>query len=529
MINNISGPNSAMQASMAPALEKKENELLPGTVDSITICDSKTLSEAASKAVEAAAAGASEASQQKSGRWEKIKKSAVETAKAGDDMLDNNPVIRAGLHISEQLIKSIKAFPKFIYPSFSGMTAEEAHFTLGVLDKIPLKDVNSITRLEMLPTIKNASGLAYRNPALPLIQLSREQMNISPEWFNEVVIHETAHTKDYSTALFGLFRHESSVNKMWGQPPYISNYAKTNHWEDFAESYANFYVRPEKLKAECPEKYARIAEMEKLGTFDKLIDQKAFRETGKFIGEKIGDIPYLRSGLSILSFTLGFLQIARGIGEMENASRTGDLKKKMDATMDIASGACFASRLFCVPGLAIDGAKRALDRAIDKSEITAAQANAVVQHTVGFIGGPIAALGHWIKCRFSKKAAEQDALQKAKEAAAAKPDSAKDCEKEINVGTLAKATTVAIGGAAGSLAGGIIGPYAGLMAGFSLAGPIGGTIGLVAGALIGTYALNRAGGEIGSKIGELIVMAQERHHEREGKHKSAETAPNDIK
>ncbi|MHC9543569.1 MAG: hypothetical protein AB9903_29005 [Vulcanimicrobiota bacterium] len=528
MIHNISGPIGAVPHSMAPVPEKDGKDQLPDSVETITICDSKTLSEAASKACNGRE-GASEASPGLFGGWEKIKNQTLQAAKAGDDILDNHPIIKASLNNAEQLIKSLKAFPKFIYPSFSGMTSEEAHFVLGVLDKIPLKDLNSITRLEMLPAIKNASGLAYQNPALPLIQLSREQMNISPKWFEEVVIHETGHTKDYSTALFGIFKHESSTNNLWGSPPYISNYAKTNHWEDFAESYANYHVRPEQLKAECPEKYARIEEMEKLGTFDKLIDQKAFRETGKYIGEKLGDIPYLRSGVSILSFALGFLQIARGVGEWEKASQTGDLQKKMDGTMDIAAGTCFASRLFCIPGLAIDGAKKALDRAIEQSEITAAQANAVVQNTVGVIGGPIAALGHWIKSKFSKKSQEQAAAQNSQAAAPAKQGAGSDCEKEINIGTLARAVSVAIGGAAGSLAGGVIGPYMGLMAGFSVAGPLGGTVGLVAGALIGVYALNRVGGELGSKVGDLIVTAQEKHHEKEGKHKTPETTASDIK
>ncbi len=528
MIHNISGPNSAIPPAVSSTPFKREESLLQGTEDAVNICDSKTLSEAASRAVDGKEA-AGDTSDVSSGRWKRIKNSAVKTAKAGDDFLDRHPLVRASFHNAEQLIKSIKAFPKFIYPSFSGMTPDEAHFVLGVLDKIPLKDVNSITRLEMLPTIKNASGLAYRNPAVPLIQLSREQMNVSPKWFEEVVIHETGHTKDYSTALFGIFRHESSTSNIWGQPPHISNYAKTNHWEDFAESYANYHVNPDKLKAECPDKYARISEMEKLGTFDKLVDQKAFRETGKYIGEKLGDLPFLRSGISILSFALGFLQIVRGVGEWENAARTGDLKKKMDATMDIAAGTCFASKLFCVPGLAIDGAKQALDRAIDDNEITAAQANAVVQNTVGFIGGPIAALGHWIKSKFSKKAQEQAATQKPQDTSPLKQRAMTEQEKEINLGTLAKAASVAIGGATGSLTGGIIGPYMGLLAGFSVAGPLGGAVGLVAGAMVGVYTLNRAGGQLGSMVGDLIVMAQERHHEKEGKHNSSAPVPDDIK
>ncbi|MDQ7824311.1 MAG: hypothetical protein RDV48_16030 [Candidatus Eremiobacteraeota bacterium] len=466
--------------------------------DSILICDGKALGEAAGQAGTAVSTAAPT-------RLQRLGTAISEKAHSHAEFLDEHKVLNDSLATMETIAKGIKAFPKFIYPSFYKMTSQEAGFVMNTLDKLPLKDVNSVTRMEILPDLQDAAGLAYRSPADPLIQLSRSQMDLSPHWAETVTIHETGHTKDYGTALFGLFGHESSKSPLWGKPPYISDYAKTNHWEDFAETYANYHLHPETLKEQCPEKYARMEELEKLGTFDKLIDQKAFRETGKYIGQKLGGIPYLRTGVSLLSYMIGFMQIIKGVGELEQAHKSGDVQKKMDGTLNIAAGACFASKLFCVAGLAVDGAKQALDRAITKGEITAEQGNAVVQSTVGAIGGPLAAIGNWIREKIFHHAPHQG------EAPQQKPPQE---GKDITIGTLAKAASIGIGGAAGSLAGGIVGPYLGVMAGFSVGGPLGGVIGLLAGTMVGVYTGNRAGGDIGGLIGDLMVS-----------HKAAREAP----
>lgn len=483
MIRDVSNQFEVMSAkSKAPADAKKPEE----PQDPVIICSSDTLSRSSEEAKAIYPEDIPQTS--------KLSRFLGDAqGKAGDmaDFLDDHITLGGIKRATEQTLKGIKAFPKFIYPSVYKMTSQEVEFTMGVLDKLPLKDVNSVKGIEMLPSIPDASGLAYRNPAVPYIQLSRAEANLSKAWAEEVTIHEVGHTKDYSTALFGMFRHESSTNEIWGKPPYISNYAKTNHWEDFAESYANYHLNPDKLKADCPEKFKRMQEMEKLGAFEKIIDRQAFRETGEYIGKQLAKVPYLTTGLNVLSYLVGFLQVAHGVGELTQARDTGDLKKKMDGTLDIAAGACFATKIFCVPGLALDGAKQALDRAIDKGEITAAQGNAVVQNTVGVIGGPIAGIAHWVKSKFVKHQAQQKPPQQ-------------QPQPEVTLGSLFKAGSIAIGGAAGTLAGGMIGPYMGVVAGFSVAGPLGGAIGLLAGALVGIYAGNKAGGELGSLIGDIV-------------------------
>lgn len=427
-----------------------------------------------------------------------LKKIAYEKAGGAADYLDDHATLRGAIGITEKVAKGLNVFPKFIYPTIKNMSSQEGQFVYQVLDTLPLRDVNSVKRVEMLAELPNASGMAYRNPAVPYIQLSRQQMNLSAEWAKTVNIHEVGHTKDYATAWFGLFGHESKNDAIWGQGPFISDYAKTNHWEDFAESYVNYHLNPEKLKQQCPEKFARIQELEKQGFFDSLIDRKSFRETGKYIGGLFDKAPFIRSGLNLFSYLIGFVQVAKGIGELGQAEASGSLRKEMNGNLDIAAGTCFATRLMCIPGMALDGAKQSLNRAIDKGEITELQAYTLVQSTIGVITGPLALAIRWIETKILRKKLPPAGGPQNQQV---QQNPGTPRQEEITVGGLAKAASIAIGGGTGSVLGGMLGPYFGLQAGFNLAGPLGGALGLVAGCLVGIYAGNKVGGELGSLAG----------------------------
>ncbi|MDQ7825332.1 MAG: hypothetical protein RDV48_21200 [Candidatus Eremiobacteraeota bacterium] len=421
------------------------------------------------------------------------------------EYLDDHVALKGALDGASTVMKGLKAFPKFIYPVFRGMTVDEAGLVLDALDSLPLKDVNSVKRIVMVPEMTSASGFAFAVPPDPFIHLARNQtVAIDPTWARTVAIHEVGHTKDFSTGPFGLMPAESMTGSLWGKPPYISDYAKTHRVEDFAESYATYHMNPSALKEQCPAKYERIRQLEELGPLDRLIDQPAFRDTGKFLGKAFGAVPYLRTGLSLLSFLTGFVQLIKGIGELRQASKSGDAQKKMEGTLDVAAGSCFASKLFCVPGLALDGAKQALVRAINEGDVTAAEANAAVQSTVGALGGPLAAIGNWIRTRiFGKKLpapAPQASNTGAPQGGQHKPD-----EKPAGLRGSLKAACIGAGGAAGTLTGGLVGPYLGLLAGYNAAGPVGGAIGLFTGCLMGVYAGNKAGGDLGCLAGGMVT------------------------
>jgi hypothetical protein len=92
-----------------------------------------------------------------------------------------------------------------------------------------------------------------------------------------------------------------------------------------------------------------MQELEKNGFFEGLIDNKAFRETGKLMGEIMEQLPYLQNGLALISFVGGLAQAYKGLGEMRRAEKTGDKKLKMNATMNFAAGSCFASNSSVFP------------------------------------------------------------------------------------------------------------------------------------------------------------------------------------
>ncbi len=329
--------------------------------------------------------------------------SVYESAEKTSEYLDNSPKTHDALNSALQFFKTIRAFPRFIYPSLIGMNSHEREVIMSVLDGLPLKDVGGVKSITIANSLPGGSGAAGPVPFSPFVLLSRESVGNNVEWLKEVVTHEIGHTKDYETGLFGLPKLFSESSKEpWGKAPYITSYAETGpgwypaEWDDFAESFAYYHRHPEELKAKCPEKFERMQELEKNGFFEGLIDNKAFRETGKLMGEIMEQLPYLQNGLALISFVGGLAQAFKGLGEMRRAEKTGDKRLKMNATMNFAAGSCFASKLFCIPGMAIEGAKAELNRSIDKKEITADQANAVVQATVGVIAGPVGQAVNWV-------------------------------------------------------------------------------------------------------------------------------------
>jgi len=351
-----------------------------------------------------------EVSQQEISKLEKMKEAMIKGkdnliagAEKTSEYLDKSPVLSGTLDTTLQFFKTLKSFPKFIYPSLINMTGDEREMVLSVLDDLPLKQATAVKSITMVNSLPGGSGGAGPVPFSPFVLLSRDSLSGNIEWAKEVVTHEIGHTVDYDTGLYGLPKLFSESSKApWGEPPYITSYAEKGpgwypaEWDDFAESFAYYHRNPEELKTKCPEKFERMAEMEKNGFFQGLIDKEAFRETGKFMGSIMEKVPYLQNGLSMITFVAGLVQAYKGLGELRRSEKTGDPKLKMNAIMNFAAGSCFASKLFCIVGMGIEGAKSELNRAIEKKQITAEEANAVVQATVGVIAGPVGNAINWV-------------------------------------------------------------------------------------------------------------------------------------
>ncbi|MEW6281742.1 MAG: hypothetical protein AB1758_24245, partial [Candidatus Eremiobacterota bacterium] len=297
----------------------------------------------------------------------KVKDAFLDGVRASADYLDRHPLVNAAVQDAFAVSRVMHAFPKFVYPTITGATPAERAFILDTLDSLPLQDVNSVKSLTVVPDIPDASGLAFRHTVTNAIQLNREQISISPEWFREVLIHEVGHTKDYASAWFqhaGLGNHSDSAP--WGQGPYVTDYAGKNHYEDYAESYSHYHVEPERLKENAPEKYRIIQEHEQPSLMDRLIDRPEFRETGKWLGEHMAPNQGIRTGIEVFYWATGAVQLLYGWDLLRQASETDDPQKHMSGVLNVASGALFATQLLSVGGLMVQGANRALHHGISR-------------------------------------------------------------------------------------------------------------------------------------------------------------------
>ena len=442
---------------------------------------------------------------------------------------------------------SIDAFPGFIYPAVTGATAEQAEFTYKVLDKLPLKDVSSVSNIEWVPELfmsadktAHASGVAY-SALSPYIKIAEDECGDLGKWAEKVIIHETGHTRDYSEGFLSNIARETDTNPIWGAGNRVTEYAKTNPREDFAESYQYFYTEGDKLQEIAPEKYDRITEMEQPdGTLEAIVEnQDAFRETGKWIGQKLSEHPYLKTGLDTASYVItGIGAVVDGV-RLAHGVKEDDEAKQMAGNLGLTATAVSLAGA-PIAGAAIDGANMALSRAIDKGEITPEAANYVASHTVGApIAGAIK-LGKWINSKITEiKANRTESTQPTEDSQPTSESSqttetqpatnsqhTSEANTEENPPTVneneetnetestdkpkatlkssIKALGIGIGGAIGSAAGAIGGIYAGVTAGFAIGGPAGGAVGLLIGLVLGNTTGNHLMAKLGSVIGGKI-------------------------
>lgn len=272
-----------------------------------------------------------------------------------------------------QIGKTLKALPSFVYPSIHGANAAEKQVIISTLDKLPLKDATSVhsiymsNKLLMPNGIDEAAGLARNMGPVHTIQLSK------PWLYDGVVIHEVGHTKDFSTGLGGMVGTTSSKGP-FGKGPWVTNYAKTNHWEDFAESYEAFHNNPQHLNNTSMAKYNAVAASEKQSLLEKAFDNKPVREAGKVIGDTIGKVPFLREALQVIGFVLGPLQINKGYNQLQDGYNNNDPKKKLDGKLNMAAGTMYTIKPLALFGLVTDIGHWFVNRSIKKGNLTPQEA-----------------------------------------------------------------------------------------------------------------------------------------------------------
>ncbi len=371
----------------------------------------------------------------------------------------------------------LKAFPGFIYPSIHNASAAEHAQIVSVLDKLPLKHVSEVANISMvseLSTDKPNSvilGRAYDYGSSNQIQLSRKQLT-TPDRFESTLVHEIGHTTDYSNKPFRPLPTTggASSHRPYGEGPHISEYSKTNPREDFAETYEEFHRNPEHLNEVAPEKYQDMERQNQQSFTEKLVDRKEFRETGKFIGEKIGPNQPTRHFLEAATYATSVIQVGQGLNQWIGSAKTGDKLAHASGILTTASGAILASGVSPIAGLGVQAANLALKRAVKRGDLTANE----VESTVALGVRPLEAM-------FGR---ESSPILKAH-----RPG---------------KVLAVATGGAVGGTVGSMAGPYLGVLAGYNLGGGMGGAIGLALGGVAGFLGGTEIGGRVGGALAELV-------------------------
>ncbi len=402
---------------------------------------------------------------------------------AVNKVVDDHPTLARAIGTGVAVSRGLATFPKFVYPTVIDASPAERSQIYNALDHLPLADVNSVKTISMVDEIASnrpgwvTNGRAFDHVATNRVELSRAQL-VTPEKLQATLTHEVGHTVDYESQWFGVVGQEST-HEPWGEGPHVTSYAETNHKEDFAESYEAYHLDPEHLKETNPDKYHRMQELQKRTPLERLMDREAFRETGKYIGEKIHSSG-ARHASEGFHYMAGFLQAGRGIAQLRAGQDNPD--QHFRGVLNLASGLCFASGFLAIPGMALHGANAALNRAVERGDIGAADADAAVRKASDPAERVIRTLGSTIKVTDEFRVPQE-------------------VESATRVN---RAIGTALGGGVGGTAGALVGPYVGVLVGYQLAGGMGGAMGLVGGALggylLGTEFGGRLGGALGAKF-----------------------------
>ncbi|MHB2017267.1 MAG: hypothetical protein ACYCW6_10005 [Candidatus Xenobia bacterium] len=366
-----------------------------------------------------------------------------------------NPALQTAADVATDAMYSTQAIPSFLYPSVFGTAAEKAAIW-QTLDQLPMKDVGSISQIRMVPTIGNVPNgiiLGVTRPVVNTISISRNGImevndgQWNPDLARMTLIHETGHALDYRGGIAHVLLGGDSAHGPFGKAPYVTDYAATNHSEDFAESHAFYHmdagsirraepeVKDPSLQRVSPAKYQAMQQEETPNWFESIVAQKPFRDSGRVIGQWSSAVPYLRPAIGFMTqisiFTLatsGFQEAMSGVQHQSGREITEGL---LDAGSGVGLAFTFANPLLGPAALACLGARQGLRQA--------------------------------------------------------------DADNASN----AQATAAAAGGALGGVIGGIGGPLGGTLAGYAIGGPVGGAVGMLAGSFTGLFLGSRLGAQAG--------------------------------
>lgn len=394
------------------------------------------------------------------GKAEKVQKDASAFSKIADTVLD--------------IGGALQALPKFVYPSVVGATDAQREVIYNALDQLPLHQATASATIEVVPNLLDTgiSGMAQPGDSHVHLLLDSSRLD-NVKWGTELVWHEQGHAVDYSGG-FGLLGSHNWKGG-FGTGPFVSDYASTNRYEDFAESFEAYRADPEGFAAKFPEKAEALEKLSHSDPVTSAFDRPSVRRSGRRIGETLGKVPYLRTGLELAGSLIAPIQIHRGASKLAEGLQTGDEQKKLDGKLNLASGLFLSlpgARPLALATSVAGGAIRATSMEKNGEHLSTANhmADAVLTTSAGPVGMTLAAVAQELKANGMSLDASSGFAPDGW--TAARPSK----------GAMLKGTLSTVGGT-------VLGAMAGAAAGAALAG----TTGAVAGAVWGQVA----GGAIG--------------------------------
>ncbi len=259
---------------------------------------------------------------------------------------------------------------------------------IETLDKLPLKTINKTSLIE----INNEINDKYDALGITLNKVSHVPIylhsNVYPYSLEYVLIHELGHANDffnniplnYKSSILGLIpKFPFGFNK------FISDYATTKATEDFAESFAYYYLNPQELKKIAPAKYYLIHFYNKTNFLEKIIDNKYLREIIKKISLLIPEP--VRIILDVLSFKSNTSSIKENINKLIKSNNENDFKSYINAKLNLLTTLLLINKsvysIFTIPF------KYILTKAVEKKILDENIANKLANLTLSYVIGPI--------------------------------------------------------------------------------------------------------------------------------------------
>jgi hypothetical protein len=231
----------------------------------------------------------------------------------------------------------LDALPKFIYPSVYGASEAQRQVIYNALDQLPLEDATASATMTVIPNLVDTgiSGMSQPGASHVRILLDQSYLNDAIRG-RDLVFHENGHAVDYSGG-FGLLG-SNNWHGHFGHGPFVSEYASSNRYEDWADTYQHWHKDPAATAALVPGKAEVIARVNEQSPLNRAADTPRVRSAGKRIGEALGSVPYLRDGVELAASLVGPVQIYRGAGDLLKGLETEDPALRLKGKFNLASG-----------------------------------------------------------------------------------------------------------------------------------------------------------------------------------------------